>query len=88
VDSGSAFNLFTIDITELNGRVTLMGTLGQDIIGQQGMAFDQSTGELCGILGNLDLANYAFGTINMTTDVFTPSVSTGGVQKTAIAPVP
>ncbi len=70
------------------GQVTLIGALGQDIIGQQGMAFDQSTGVLYGIIGNRDLANYAFGTINMTTGVFTASVSTGGVRKIAIAPVP
>lgn len=73
---------------KLNGQVTLIGALGLDIIGQQGMAYDQSTGILYGIIGNRDLANYAFGTINMTTGVFTASDSTAGARKIAIAPVP
>ncbi len=94
--SDLAGNLYTTSLDtdslykfdKLNGQVSLIGALGQDIIGQQGMAFDQSTGLLYGIIGNRDLANYAFGTINMTTGAFTASVSTGGVRKIAIAPVP
>ena len=78
-------SLYTFD--KLTGQVTLIGALGQDIIGQQGLAFDPSAGVLYGIIGNRDLANYAFGTINRTTGAFTAGVATGGVRKMAIAPV-
>ncbi len=79
-------SLYTVD--KLNGQVTLVGEIGQDIIGQQGMAFDQATGRLYGIIGNRDLANYAFGTIDMATGAFTASVAVDDVRKIAIAPVP
>ncbi|MFO0698579.1 MAG: Ig-like domain-containing protein [Nitrospira sp.] len=73
-------------INKLDAQPTLIGALGQDIISQQGMVFDQSTGVLYGIIGG-NVA-YAFGTINMATGAFTAIVTTGDVRKMAIEPMP
>lgn len=77
-------SLYRINTT--SGDTTLIGALGLDIIGQQGLAFDQGTSSLYGVIGNRDLDNYAFGVIDVDTGLFSPSNYVDNPRKIAIAP--
>jgi len=79
-------SLYRLD--KSTGQASQVGALGLDILGQESLAFDRTSGTLYAVLGQRDLANYQFGVIDPRSGAFTAQAAFGTSWKIAIAAAP